>query len=220
MTDFAQARRHMVDSQIRTMGVIDERIIEAFTQIPREIFISESLQHIACIDEDLEYADRHFLMEPSVHARLLDAASITKNDLVLDVGCGSGYSTSILSNLAATVVALDNNEKLFTQALKNWKNLGLCNVVPEQGSLKEGVEKHAPYDVIIINGSIKNIPDCFFAQLANNGKILAVIKDDQAPLGTASLIQKCANGEISCIELFDAGTKSLKEFSKKPEFSF
>ncbi len=116
MTDFEQARRHMVDSQIKTMGIIDQRILDNFENIPREIFVPEALQNVSCIDGDLEYAEGRFLLEPCVHARLLEAAQIRDTDLVLDIGCGSGYSSAILSQLGSTIIATESNQKLLSTA--------------------------------------------------------------------------------------------------------
>ncbi|MDH5722045.1 MAG: protein-L-isoaspartate O-methyltransferase [Alphaproteobacteria bacterium] len=221
MTNFEQARKTMVDSQIKTMGVIDQRILDNFENTPREIFVPEALKNVSCIDSDLEYVEGRFLLEPCVHARLLEAANISDTDLVLDIGCGSGYSSAILSSLGSTIIATESNQNLLSAAQRNWKTLGLCNVIPLEAPLADGAEKHAPYDVIIINGAVEKIPDSLLHnQLNTGGRFVAVIKEKGRLMGKASLIEKNNDGSLSCIDLFEAGIKTLHDFDKKAEFVF
>lgn len=220
MTDFKDARRHMADSQIKTMGVINQTLLDNFENIPREIFVPEALQNVVCLDEDLDYKPGRFLMEPCVHARLLESAQLKDTDLVLDIGCGSGYNAALISNMVGTIVATESNETLLAKAQKNWKTLGLCNIVPLEAPLQDGAEKHAPYDVIFINGAVEDVPDSLYEQLNVHGRILAVIKEKGNFFGAAYLIEKTMSGDISRIKLFEAGTKTLEDFNKKPEFAF
>jgi protein-L-isoaspartate(D-aspartate) O-methyltransferase len=155
MTDFAAARLNMVESQVRVNAVTDERLIAAMAAVPRERFVPISRQGIAYMDEDILVSDGkapRFLMEPRVFAKLAQLAGITADELVLDVGCGTGYSTAVLARLAGTVVGLEADENLAAQAGATLSDLGVDNAVVVAGPLAEGYGKQAPYDVIFMNG--------------------------------------------------------------------
>ena len=108
--DFSAARRNMVERQVRTNKVTDEAVLEALAQLPRERFVPESLSAVAYIDEDVPLGNGRYLMEPMVFARLVQAAQLQPGDRVLDLGCGCGYSTAILSRLANQVIALESDD--------------------------------------------------------------------------------------------------------------
>src|SRR5690606_14885102 len=132
MTDFAAARLNMVESQVRVNAVTDGRLIDAIAAVPRERFVPMSRQGIAYMDEDVKIADGNpprFLMEPRVFAKLAQLAAIGPDDLVLDIGCGTGYSTAVLARLAGTVVALESDEDLAARAGATLSDLGVDNAV-------------------------------------------------------------------------------------------
>jgi len=113
--DFSAARRNMVERQVRTNKVTDEAVLEALAQLPRERFVPESLSAVAYIDEDVPLGNGRYLMEPMVFARLVQAAQLQPGDRVLDLGCGCGYSTAILSRLANQVIALESDSSCMAQ---------------------------------------------------------------------------------------------------------
>ncbi len=218
MIDFAAARLNMVESQIRPNRVSDPRLLEAFDSVPRERFVPEALQGIAYIDQDLEVAPGRYLMEPRVLARLLQAAAPQPEDIVLDIGCATGYSTGILAQLAATVVALEHQAELAELGNAVLNDLGTDNAIVVEGSLVEGYAKQAPYDVILIGGAVAEIPEAIAAQLAEGGRLATVV--EEAPgLGRATLMENHA-GILSQRALFDAGTPLLPGFEKAAGFVF
>ena len=138
MVDYAAARMNMVDSQIRTNKVTNAELIAAFESVPREAFVPERLAGVAYVDEDIALSNGRYLMEPMVLARLLQEARPGPADVVLDVGCGTGYATAILAKLAATVVALESDHDLAVKATKLLGDLGIDNAIVVEGPLPAG----------------------------------------------------------------------------------
>ncbi len=218
MVDFAAARLNMVDSQIRTNKVTDLRVIEAFETVPRERFVGEHLQGIAYVDEDLEVAQARYLMEPMVLARLLQAAAPGPTDMVLDVACATGYSTAVLAGLAETVVGVDKDRGLVESANRTLNGLDIDNAVVVEGALADGYSKQAPYNVVLIQGAVTEVPAAIKAQMADGGRLVTVVVDE-AGIGRATLIQR--SGEVySARVLFDAATPVLPGFERAPGFVF
>jgi protein-L-isoaspartate(D-aspartate) O-methyltransferase len=217
---YAKARESMVDSQIHPMGVVMESVLEAFQQVPREEFVPEEKKGICYCDEDIEIAPGRYLMEPSVLARMVQAARPDENDVALTIGSGIGYNATILSHLVSTVVALEENELLFSQAQSSWDKLGNCNIAAIKGNPADGVPESAPYDIIIVNGAVCEIPQSLKDQLSEGGRLVAVVKKVGQKIGKATLVKKDKEGLLSESVLFDAGTPYLHGFEPKKEFVF
>jgi protein-L-isoaspartate(D-aspartate) O-methyltransferase len=218
MVDFAAARSKMVESQIRTNKVTDPHLLDAFENIPRERFVPEPLRGIAYIDEDVALGGERFVMEPMVLARLLQAARPGPGDVVLDLGCGSGYATAILSRLAATVVALEVDAALAAAANQTLDELEIDNAVVVEGPLAEGYPKQAPYNVILLNGAVSEVPLAIADQLAEGGRLVTVVSVG-AGLGRATLMRR-DGGVISSRILCDASVPVLPGFEAAPGFVF
>jgi protein-L-isoaspartate(D-aspartate) O-methyltransferase len=221
MTDFTAARHNMVESQVRVNAVTDGRVIDAMSAIPRERFVPLSRQSLAYVDEDIAISvgggGSRFLMEPRVFAKLAQLAAIGPDDLVLDVGCGTGYSTAVLSRLAGTVVALESDSELAERAAATLADLGADNTVVVTGPLNEGYARQAPYDAIFFNGAIGVIPDGFKAQLKDGGRIVAVLGDGVS--GRARIFVR-AGDTLSGRDAFDANIQPLPGFERVKSFVF
>ena len=218
MPDFASVRRNMVDCQIRTNKVTDARIIAAFGDLPREAFVDASSHAAAYIDDDVRIAEGRYLMEPMVLARMVQSLDIGAGDVVLDIGCGTGYSSALLARLAATVVALESDPALAQQATEALTALAVDNAVVVEGPLTDGYAAQAPFDVIFFGGAVAEIPKPIIRQLGEGGRIVAVIRPHPGP-GIATLGQ-CTNGIVSFRTLFDAATPLLPGFAKQAGFVF
>ena len=216
--DFAAARANMVDCQLRTNKVRDARLLHAFETVPRELFVPENRRSIAYVDEDLQLSPGRFLIEPMVLARLLQAANITPEDLVLEIGGASGYGSAILAYLGATVVSLESDKDLAAAAAAAQAKLGIGNVLIVVGPLRHGYDKQAPYNVIVINGAVSEIPAAITDQLAEGGRLVGVVREDTGP-GQAVLVER-HGANISRRVLFDAATPVLPEFERTPGFVF
>ncbi|MFZ0694426.1 MAG: protein-L-isoaspartate O-methyltransferase [Alphaproteobacteria bacterium] len=216
MADFTAARRNMVESQIRTNAVTQEVLLAALAEIPREIFVPEALRGVAYIDEDLPLKKGRYLMEPLVLAKLLQLAAITPDDVVLDIGCGTGYSAALLSKLANTVVALESDPELAARAMATLSELSIDNVVVVTAPLAGGYAKQAPYDVIVFNGSVPRIPETIARQLADGGRLVAVVGEG---VGQGTLMTR-NRGILAQRPVFDAATPILPDFVQEPGFVF
>ncbi|MBH63244.1 MAG: protein-L-isoaspartate O-methyltransferase [Alphaproteobacteria bacterium] len=217
MSEFAAARETMVLSQLQPDRVSDDRVRDAMGDVPRERFVPEHLHAVAYVDEDLEIAPGRYLMEPRVFARLLQAANIDANDVVLDVGCGSGYSSAVIARLAGTVVALESDQALRDLATRNLEQLEADNVVVISGDLDQGYATKAPYDVVFINGAVGEVPANLVDQLSDGGRLITVVEDETVGRGTLLTSQ---GGQADSLTLFDAQVPYLPGFERRAEFKF
>ena len=221
MTDFAAARRMMVDGQVRTSDVTDLRIISAMLELPRERFVSAADAGLAYLDLDVPVAKGTVrrLLKPMVLAKMVQAAAIKAGDRVLDVGCATGYSSALLARLAREVVALEEDPALARLADENLKAVGTSNVTVATGALTEGWRTLAPYDVIFVNGATEIVPDALCHQLGDAGRLVAVV--GRAPAGRAMLYRSVGGEkEARGWPVFDATAPLLPGFAKPPAFVF
>jgi protein-L-isoaspartate(D-aspartate) O-methyltransferase len=219
--DFTERRVKMVDGQIRTTDVTSAPLIEAFLDVPREIFVDPAVRDLAYIDEDIRIssgADGHrYLMEPSPLARLLQLAEVDEDDSVLDVGCGTGYAAAILSRLARSVVALESDAALVERATSALAEAGRDNVIVAAGSLRDGYAANAPYNVIFVGGSVEEVPETLFKQLAEGGRLVAV--EGRGNAGVARVFLK-TSGIVTGRRAFNAAIKPLPGFERIRVFEF
>jgi len=207
----------MVENQIRTTDVTSHSVLNAFFAVPRENFVPEKSKLLAYVDCDIEVAHGRFLMEASPLAKLLQLGAITKDDKVLDVGCGTGYVSAVLSLIAGKVVALESNEELAARAKANLAALGYDNVTVVGGDLEKGHAANAPYDVIFLNGSIEQLPQGLLDQLGEDGRLITVIGYGHAARATVFMRER---GAFSENVFFNASIKPLPGFAKAKEFVF
>ncbi len=218
MTDlFAVARRHMVESQLLPNKVSDGPVVEAMATIPRERFVPKAYRGVAYIDDDLPIGDGRYLLEPVVLARMVEAAEITKDDLVLDVGPATGYSTAVLATLANTVVGLETAPDLAAKATELLASLGVDNAAIIEGPLEQGLPDQGPFDVIILQGAVEVVPQALLDQLAPEGRLLAVVIE--SGVGKASRYLRI-DDRFGRRVLFDAGVPRLPGFRREREFQF
>jgi len=223
MIDFAEARRMMVEGQIRTYDVTDLRILTAMLEVPRERFVPTDQQAVAYLDRDIAVEEPkppglvRYLLKPAVLAKLIQAANITGDDHVLDVGCASGYSAAVLSGLAGSVVALEEDAKLAALAKAILADLAAANVRVRTGMLAEGAADQAPFDAILLNGSTGVVPATLIRQLKDGGRLVCV--RGGPPMGKAT-IYRSVSGHVTGQPIFDAVAPPLPGFSKPAEFVF
>lgn len=211
----------MVDGQVRTTDVTSAPLLDAMLSVPREVFVGDRQRDLAYIDEDIRIADSadgsRYLMEASPLAKLMQLAEISVTDSALDVGCGTGYASAILSRLARSVVALESDAALAQTAASTLSSLGCGNVTVVQGALAQGHAGKAPYDVIFIGGSVGKVPASLLEQLAEGGRLVAV--EGQGNSGVARLFFK-AGGVVTGRRAFNAAIKPLPGFEREHAFEF
>jgi len=218
MSDFALARRNMLESQLRPNGVDDEALLAAMGSLPRERFLPERLRGIAYVDEDVALGNGRSLMEPLILARLVQLARVGKTDRALDVGCGTGYATALLANLAQAVVGLECDHAVASGTEQRLRELGIKNAWVVEGPLEAGYAPRAPYDVILLGGAVEVVSSAVAGQLAEGGRLVTVIRAPGA-IGRTTVITK-TNGVLATRSINDAATKALPGFERPKEFAF
>jgi protein-L-isoaspartate(D-aspartate) O-methyltransferase len=216
--DYAAARQHMIDSQIRTNKVTDQSVIEALASVPREAFVAEAQKKLAYIDRPVAIGAGRRMTEPMVLARLLQVAHLKPSDTALVVGAGTGYSAAILARLVRKVVALESAPELAERAKTILAGLGHGNVSVAAGDLGAGRAADGPYDFILVDGAAEVVPEALTAQLADRGRLAVVIKD-QGVVGRGTLFTR-ADGVVSQRAIFDADTEVLPGFTRPQRFVF
>ena len=212
---FDAARLHMIDSQIRPSDVTDDRILAAFGAVAREGFVPRAARALAYADVPVEVAPGRFLLEPRCFAKLLQLAAIMADDRILDVGCATGYSAAVLARLGGKVIALEQDADLLRIASEGLATT--ANVTLVQGALIEGARAEGPFDVIVVEGAIEQVPETLLSQLAEGGRLVAVMND--GPQGKATLFLK-EHGGIGRRAVFDAAAPVLAGFKKAMGFIF
>jgi protein-L-isoaspartate(D-aspartate) O-methyltransferase len=227
MIDFERRRVTMVETQLRPNEVTDPRLLAAMRTLPRELFVPPRFRAMAYMDEGIEVfpsidgAPARFLLAPMVLARLVQLAAIEPQDVVLDIGCATGYSTAVLAQLGRTVVGLEPEPELAEAARAVLPDIGIANGDIVEGPLAQGRPEMGPYDVILVNGSIPEPPETLVAQLSEGGRLAVILSSgsNSGNQGKAYLFVK-VNGEASGVPHFDAGARPLPGFQPQPSFSF
>ncbi len=217
MTNFEILRQRMVDCQIRVNDVTDHRVIRAFAQTPRELFVPSGQKPFAYGDRDIPISDDRFLLSPMVLAKVIQALQVESTNVVLDIACGSGYSAAILAQLAGSVVAVEEDEALVSAAEANLQTLGFDNAAILQGNLADGLASEGPFDAILIAGGVEAVPEALKEQLNDRGRLVAIVMSGRT--GQARLYERVGS-QTSERVLFDASAPILPGFRKAREFIF
>ena len=216
MTDYKTRRKIMVDTQIRPSDVTKFPIIDAFLFVPREKFVPDGKREAAYIGENFQIGQSRVILEPRTLAKLLDALDVNNDELVLDIGTGLGYSSAVISLVAEFVIAVEEDSSLASEAEEILSEIGADNVVVEVNKLEEGAPEHGPYDVIIIQGGVEEIPGSILKQLKNGGRVAAIFIEEG--LGTAKIGLKLKE-KINWRYSFNAAAPILTGFFKQKDFA-
>ena len=215
MLNSAAQRANMVATQVRTNDVTDARVCRALLEVPREDFVPEALASLAYMESCVPLARGRVLLDPRSFAKMLQLAAIGEDDSVLDVGCTTGYSTAVLARLAARVVGLEQDLDLAELAAENLR--GLTGVEVANDPFDMGCPERSPFNVIVVNGAVERRPDVLLEQLADDGRLVCVVREGAA--GHAYLFVK-HDGAIGERSAFDAQLPVLPGFEKILNFVF
>ncbi len=216
MTDFTERRRMMVDTQVRPSDVTKYPIIEAMLSVPRENFVAGAQREAAYADQNIDLGQGRTLLEPRTLAKILDALDVQNDELVLDVACGMGYSTAVVARMAQMVIAVEGDEELAAEAQTQLNEIGADNAIVHVAELSEGAAEHGPYDVILVQGGVEELPQSLMAQLKDGGRVAAIFMT--GALGQVKIGYK--NGDqISWRFAFNAGAPVLPGFAAAKEFA-
>ena len=219
MVDAATQRMNMVESQVLPSDVTDHRVVRAMRELPRERFVPQPMAELAYMDEAIALTppgpDRRWLLPARLEGKLLQLADVGPDDHVLNIGCGTGYSAAILASLARSVIALENNDELLAAARRNLEALAISNVSVVSGRLSAGWPGKAPYDAIILQGSISITPSDILDQLKDGGRLVAIVND--RGIGKATIWRRLGRSMDARVA-FDATAPELPGFAKAPAF--
>jgi protein-L-isoaspartate(D-aspartate) O-methyltransferase len=213
------ARHHMVESQIRTGGtVLDDRILELVARGPRQDFVPEALRNLAFVDMQLPLGHGEVMMAPTVEARLLQELAIKPADKILEIGTGSGYMTWLLAQLGAKVHSVEIRPEFTDRASGRLAAHGAQNVELEIGDGARGWDKRAPYDVILVTGSLPLLPEAFKKQLAVGGRLIAIV--GQSPAMEAQRVTRITESSFDTLSLFETDLLPLQNALTPSTFVF
>jgi protein-L-isoaspartate(D-aspartate) O-methyltransferase len=215
--DYTDARNMMVDGQVRPNKVADRRVLDAMRRIPRELFLPDRLRSLAYVDEDVPLGNGRVLMEPMVIARVVQLAAPRAGERALVVASGAGYGAALLAACGVEVTALEENPELLDIARR-----ALSAVAPEvrlvAGPLRDGDRAGAPWDLILIEGAVEEIPAAIAGQLRPGGRLVTVLGANER-VGQAVLAE-LVNGGLSFRPVFDCATPLIPAMRKEPGFVF
>ncbi len=207
----------MVDTQVRPSDVTKFPIIDAMLSVPREEFVPTRLKEAAYAGETLDLGNGREMLEPRTFAKMLDALNIDSSDVVLDIACGFGYSTAVIAHMAEFVAAVEDSADRAREAQENLSSQGIDNAAVIEGPLTAGAAKSGPYDIIIIQGGVDDVPAALIDQLREGGRIAAVFKE--AASGSVKIGHKL-DGRMSWRFAFNASAAVLAGFEKEASFTF
>jgi len=216
VTDYTSRRTMMVDTQVRPSDVTKFPIINAMLAVPREAYVPDSKREAAYVGENLVLDAGRVMLEPRTLAKMLDALDVQPSHIVLDIGCGLGYSTAVLSHMCEFVVALEDDEARAEEAQGILSEQGIDNAAVMTGVLAEGAAKSGPYDVIILQGGVEQIPDGLLEQLREGGRIIGVFAE--GTLGVVRVGRK-TDGAVNWRFAFNASAPVLAGFEKREVFA-
>ncbi len=216
MSEFQRRRVMMVDTQVRPSDVTKFPIIDAMLSVPRELYVPESRREAAYVGENLELVSGRVMLEARTLAKMLDALNILPGEMVLDLGAGLGYSTAIIARLAEAVIGVEEDDGLAADAQRRLSEEGVDNAVVLKGPLVAGAAKHAPYDVITIEGGVETVPQAVLDQLKEGGRIAALFME--GALGVVRIGHK-SGGQVTWRFLFNASAPVLPGFAATRGFA-
>jgi len=218
--DFQEARRNMIESQVRTWEVLDDRVLRALDRVPRHEFVPEESREWAYIDYQIPLGIGEYMLSPVVEARLIQELQLSSGDKVLEVGTGSGYVTALLAELATEVWSVEVTPGFKVEAEQRLSGMGYDNVRIEVGDGSQGWERQAPYDAILVTGSMPFLPDTYKEQLKQGGRLVAIL-DRESPIQEAVRITRMGEDAFREESLFELeGIPHLRGVEKKKEFVF
>ena len=213
-----QARFNMIEQQIRTWEVLDASVLSLLAVIKREDFVPAAYRALAFVDTEVPLPGGQSMLEPKVEARLLQELAVHKHERVLEVGSGSGYMAALLGQKAQHVTTLEIRPELVRFATDNLRRASVVNVAVRAGDGSRGLGAEAPFDVIVLSGSVAEVPQALLAQLKVGGRLTAVV--GQLPIMRAVLVTRGSEHGYSSVDLFDTVAPRLQGFDEPTKFSF
>lgn len=216
--DFEQARFNMIESQIRTWDVLDQAVLDTLFAVKREEFVPPQYRLLAFADMEIPLGHGEVMLQPKLEARMLQELALTRADKALEVGTGSGYVTALLARVAGQVISVERIEEFTHSAARKLAGHDLRNVTVEKGDAGNGWAKQAPYDAILLTGSVPVLPEAFKKQLSVGGRLLAVVGEE--PIMTATLVTRVTESAFESVGLFETCIAPLRNVKQPERFVF
>jgi protein-L-isoaspartate(D-aspartate) O-methyltransferase len=218
--DLNQARFNMIEQQIRPWEVLDPQVLELLSVVHREDFVPLAHKALAFVDMEIPLgsAPNQVMLAPRVQARLLQDLAVKKTDKVLDIGTGSGFMAALLAHQAAQVLSLEIDADLAAQAQANLQKAGVSNVTVRHADGSQGAAADGPFDVILLNGSVAEVPAALLQQLTVGGRLAAIVGDE--PMMRATLITRTSDSSWTTTEPWDCNAPRLGGFPEHSRFQF
>lgn len=216
--DFEQARFNMVEQQIRPWDVLDLRVLDLLSVVKREDFVPEALRNLAFVDTPLPLGNGAFLLPPRLEARLVQELRLQPTDRVLEVGTATGYITALLAKSSAQVYSVDINPDMTTQARRNLQKAGIGNATLSTGDGLLGLTANAPYNAIVLTGSVAVVPEALKAQLAIGGRLVAIVGSE--PAMSLTIVTRVSETEYHTFKQVETNCPPLVGGTVAPAFVF
>ncbi|WP_310610819.1 protein-L-isoaspartate O-methyltransferase [Limnohabitans sp.] len=213
-----QARFNMVEQQIRPWQVLDAQVLTVLSNVPRELFVPQAYQALAYADTEIPLGHGETMVPPRVDARLMHDLQLKGTEKVLEIGTGSGYLAALLAGRAQRVVSLEINPELASNARNNLQRAGITNVDVRVADGSTGASGDAPFDAIVLGGSVAEVPQALLQQLKVGGHLLAIV--GQEPVMVATLYTRTADAAWSSQALWDHTAPRLQGFTEPTRFKF
>jgi protein-L-isoaspartate(D-aspartate) O-methyltransferase len=218
--DLNQARFNMIEQQIRPWEVLDPQVLELLSVVQRENFAPLAHKALAFVDMEIPLgsAPNQVMLAPRVQARLLQDLAVKKTDKVLDIGTGSGFMAALLAHQAAQVLSLEIDAALAAQAQANLQKAGVSNVTVRTADGSQGAAADGPFDVIVLSGSVAEVPAALLQQLTVGGRLAAIVGTE--PMMRATVITRTSESNWTTTEPWDCNAPRLSGFGEPSRFQF
>jgi len=216
--DIQKARFNMIEQQIRPWNVLDGAVLDLLATIRRDAFVADAYKAMAFADIEIPLAGGQCMLAPRVEARLLQDAAVKKTDSVLEIGTGSGFLTAMLAHLGARVLSLEIDPELVAFAKSNLQKAGVSNVDVRQGDGAQGAAAQGPFDVIILGGSVADVPHKLLDQLKVGGRLVAIVGDE--PIMRATVVTRTSETDFRTQQPWDCNAPRLQNFAETSRFAF
>jgi protein-L-isoaspartate(D-aspartate) O-methyltransferase len=216
--NFEQARFNMIEQQIRPWDVLDADVLQLLSVVKREDFVPLAHKVLAFADLEIPLSHGQTMLPPRVEARMLQDAAIQKTDTVLEIGSGSGYMAALLAHQAHRVISLEIDPELAKIARDNLQKAGVTNVEVRQFDGSKGASANSPFDVIMLSGSVAEVPQALLAQLKVGGRLVAIVGDE--PVMRATVVTRTSEADFKTTQPWDTVVPRLQNFPEPKRFTF
>lgn len=218
--DLNQARFNMIEQQIRPWEVLDPQVLNLLSVVRREDFVPLAHKALAFVDMEIPLgtAPSQVMLAPRVQARLLQELALKKTDKVLEVGTGSGFMAALMAHQADSVLSLELDASLAAQAQKNLQNAAIHNVIVRVADGSQGALADAPFDAILLSGSVAQVPTALLQQLKVGGRLVAIVGDE--PMMRATVVTRTSDSSYTTTEPWDCNASRLAGFTEPSHFTF